>query len=344
MEYLSKNRFTESMGTDESAVIQIKEDLTKKKGDRINFALVNKLTQDAILGSATMEGNEERLDSRSFPVAVNKRRNAVRVAEIDEQFSAISLREAGRAALQDWAKQDTESLIIKALGSINGTAYASASETDKDAWLVDNADRVLFGAARSNNSSNDHSASLANCDTTNDKLTTSALSLMKGIANTIANPKIRPIRSESSGKRYYIAYAHPYAFNDLKTSTAMQQAQREVMLKMENERLFEGGDLYWDGIIVKEIEDMYDTLTLTGVGASSATVVPVFLAGAQAVGVAYSRRWRSKTQEFDYGDKYGVETSSIYGVEKLRFGSGTADTDDYKDNGLVTGYFATAGF
>jgi hypothetical protein len=27
----------------------------------------------------------------------------------------------------------------------------------------------------------------------------------------------------------------------------------------------------------------------------------------------------------------------------MRFGSGTADTDDYKDHGIVTGYFATAG-
>jgi len=52
--------------------------------------------------------------------------------------------------------------VISALGSINGVAYGSASESAKDAWLVDNADRVLFGAAVGNNSANDHSASLAN--------------------------------------------------------------------------------------------------------------------------------------------------------------------------------------
>ena len=48
--------------------------------------------------------------------------------------------------------------------------YGTATETQKVAWLVDNADRVLFGAAKSNNSSNDHSASLANVDSTDDKL------------------------------------------------------------------------------------------------------------------------------------------------------------------------------
>lgn len=347
-EYLTDNRFANEMGTSETSVIQVKENLTKKKGDRVNFALVNKLTNDAVTGTSTMEGNEEDMSSRSFEVTIQKRRNAVRVAEQDEQFSAISLRNAGRGVLQDWAQKDTEMLIIRALSSINGTRYASASEANKDAWLVDNADRVLFGALRSNNSSNDHSASLLNCDTTADKLTAAAVSKMKTIAETVANPIIRPIRSTASkGRRYYILYAHPYAFNDLKGDSTITQAQREVQLTMENERLFEGGDIYWDGVIIKQIEQTNNDGTHEWdfglVGNSSARVVGAYLCGAQAIGAAYARRWRSQTEEFDYGDKYGVEISALYGIEKMRFGSGTADTDDYKQHGVVTGYFATAG-
>lgn len=348
MEYLTANRFSNEMGTAENSIIQVKESLMKKKGDRVNFALVNKLTNDAITGTATMEGNEEDMSSRSFEVTIQKYRNAVRVAEQEEQFSAISLREAGRAVLQDWAQKHTEMLIIRALSSINGTRYGSASEANKDAWLVDNADRVLFGALRSNNSSNDHSASLANCDTTADKLTAAAVSKMKTIAETVANPLIRPIRSvDSKGRRFFILYAHPYAFNDLKSDTTITQAQREVNLTMENERLFEGGDLYWDGVIIKQIEQTNNNGTHEWdfglVGASSARVVGAYLVGAQALGAAYARRWRSQTEQFDYGDKYGVEISSLYGIEKMKFGSGTGDTNDLKDNGVVTGYFATAG-
>ena len=37
------------------------------------------------------------MDSRSHYVTVDKRRNAVRVAEIEEQYSAIPLRNAARA-------------------------------------------------------------------------------------------------------------------------------------------------------------------------------------------------------------------------------------------------------
>ncbi len=342
-EYLTENRFAREMGEDENSIIQVKEDLTKKKGDTVTFALVNKLRNQATTGSNTLEGNEEKMDTRSFPVSVDKRRNGVRVAEIDEQASAIDLRNAGKAVLKDWSLKDTEGLIIGALASINGTAYGSAAEAAKDAWLVDNADRVLFGAARSNNSANDHSASLANCDTTNDLLTPDAISLMKLIATTIANPKIRPIRlEETAGRRFFTMYAHPLAFRDLKNNAVMRQAQREVSLQMENNRLFQGGDLYWDGVIVKEITDMYDTLTLASVGASSATVVPAFLVGAQAVGVAYAKRWQSKEQTFDYGDKKGVAIESIYGVEKMKFGTGEGDTADLKDHGVITGWFASS--
>lgn len=351
-EYLTDNRFSESMGSNESAVIQVKENLTKKPGDRINFALVNKLTNDAVTGRATMEGNEEDMSSREFPVTVDKRRNAVRVAEIDEQYSAISLREAGRSVLMDWSKKDTEKLITRALSSINGkrllsihqTVSNQASDSEMNAWLVDNSDRVLFGKLRSNNVANDWSDCLDTLDTTDDKLTAAAVSKMKAIAETIANPLIRPIRSTATkGRRYYIMYAHPYAFNDLKADTTITQAQREVGMLMENERLFEGGDLYWDGVIIKQIEESIDEWNLGLDGNGSARVVAAYLCGAQALGMAYARRWKSTTENFDYGDKYGVEISSIYGVEKLRFEKGNMDSGDYVDHGVVSGFFATAG-
>ena len=342
-EYLTQNRFAESMGADENAVVQVKENLTKKKGDRIHFALVNKLAGSAVTGSAMMWGNEEKMESRSFPVTVDKRRNAVRVAEIDEQYSAISLRNAAKVTLQDWAMKDTEKLIIDALASINGVKFSSATSGQKDAWLTDNADRVLFGKDRTNTKST-FALSAAELDTTNDVLTAKAISKMKTVAETVANPLIRPIRSTATkGRRYYIVYAHPYAFNDLKNDEVFRQAQREVRLEMENERLFEGGDLLWDGCIIKQVEQAVSGWDFGTIGTSSAKVVGAFLCGAQAVGTAYARRWASETQVFDYGDKNGVEISSIYGVEKIRFGSGTADTDDYKDHGVVSGYFATAG-
>lgn len=350
-EYLTENRYAGEMGTSENSVIQVKEDLTKKKGDRVNFALVNKLTQDAVTGRAIMEGNEEDMATRSYELAVDKRRNAVRVAEIDEQYSAISLRQAGKFVLKEWAMKDTERLISIALGNMNGIPMTAAAvglagnQTALDAWLVDNADRVFFGNSAYAASSGDLSAGLATLTsgTAAERLTAENISAMKFMAMNQANPKIRPIRSEANGRHYFLFYAHPLAFRDLKKDTTITQAQREVSLEMENNRLFKGGDLLWDSCIIKEAHDLYDYSTLTGLGDSgTTTVVPGFLCGAQSVAVAYARRWRSQTEEFDYGDKYGVETSAIYGVGKMVFGSGAGDRDDLKDHGVVTGFFASS--
>lgn len=341
VEHLAENRFAREMGDSENAIIQVKEDLTKKKGDSVTFALVNKLSGAGVTNGATLEGNEEELDSRSFKLTIGERANGVRSNTWNNQISSIDLRKAAKVALKDWSMENTRDRIITALGSINGTAYGSASEANKDAWLVDNADRVLFGAAVGNNASNDHSASLANIDNTNDKLNTGALSLMKRIARTAA-PKIRPVRDEGlkNGKYFYTCYVPSLVMRDLKTDTALQQAQREVGIAMENSRLFEGGDVLWDGIIIKEIEDIG---VLSGVGATAIDVAPVYFCGAQALGYGVAERWKSEEELFDYGRKKGCAIMEMGGIEKLTFGSGSSDTADLKDHGIVTGFFAAVG-
>lgn len=335
-EYVQENPFARYMGTDENSIIQVKEDLTKKKGDAVTFALVNRLTGAGVTGSSTLEGNEEDMDSRSFKLTIDQYRNAVRVPAFENQKSAIPLRDAARATLMTWSMEHTRDKIIAAGNSKNGTAYGSVSETNKDAWLVDNADRVLFGAAVGNNAANDHSAALLTIDNTNDKLTSGALSLMKRIALT-ANPKIKPIRVAGMNKRFYVAFVHPLVMRDIKTDTTITNAQRDVVLRNQNNKLFEGGDLEWDGIIVHEVDDMP---ILSGVGNGGIDVSPVYMCGAQAFGVGFGKRWESTTEEFDYGDKFGVATRAWYEAEKMTFGSGAADTDDLKDHGMVTGYFA----
>ncbi len=342
-EYLTENRFTGEMGQSEGNIIQVKENLMKKKGDRINFALVNKLTQAAITGRNTLEGNEEDMSSRSFEVTVDKRRNGVRVAEIDERFSSIGLREAGKSVLKDWSMKDTEKLIIQSLASKNGTNFADASETIRDAWLTDNTDRAYFASGYAGT---DHSAGLTEQDITNDKLTASDITAMKYKALVTASPKIRPIRNEANGRHYFILYTDPRCFRDLKaeSSSPIIQAQREVRLEMENNRLFKGGDLLWDGVIIKEIHEMYDELATPFANLGDAGTVEIgcaFLCGAQAIGAAYAKRWTSREETFDYGDKRGVAIEAIYGIKKMQFGSGTTDTADLKDHGVITGYFAT---
>lgn len=334
-EYLRESRFKPYMGTDESSVIQMKEDLTKKPGDRISIHLVNRLTNAGVTGTSTLEGNEEGMDTRSMLITVNKLRNAVRLPEMEEVKSAIDLREAARVTLKDWMMEQDRDQIITALGSINGTAYGSASEANKDAWLADNSDRVLFGAAVSNNSSNDHSASLANVDTTNDKCTGANLSVLKRLAKQ-ATPKIRPIRINGD-EEWYVVFMNHLCFRDYFANVKSDLSG--AMPRAKDHPIFVGANLIYDGLIIREMPEI---ASLGAVGNSSAAVSPVYLCGAQAVGYALAKRTKTIAKQFDYDDKYGVAVEIIRGIEKITFGSGTADTDDLKDHGVATGYFAAA--
>lgn len=339
-EYINQNFFKKFMGTGSNSMIQVKEDLTKKPGDAVTFTLVNRLTGEAKSASETLEGNEEDLTLRSQKLTVREYSHAVKFSAFEAQKTAINLRQAHKDALMDWNMELDRDNIIEALGSINGTPYASASEAVKDAWLVDNTDRVLFGAAISNHSSNDHSAALANVDTTNDKLTPDAIALMKRIAKT-ANPRIRPIRPKNSigGSDGYVLFAPTQMVRDLAANSTFAQANRDAGLRGDSNKLFTGADYIWDNVYIYEIEDIP---SLGAVGNSSAVVRPCYLCGAQALAMAWAMRPQTVEDEFDYKRKMGLAIKQWYKVDKLRFGSGSTDTDDLKDNGVVTGYFAAA--
>jgi hypothetical protein len=66
VEYLTENRYFPGMGVGSNSVIEMREDITKRPGDSVTFALVNRLRQSAVIGSAMMEGNEEDMSTRSF--------------------------------------------------------------------------------------------------------------------------------------------------------------------------------------------------------------------------------------------------------------------------------------
>ena len=335
-EYFQKSLYAGEFGTSENSIIHVKQDLQKRRGDTLHFALVNALSGAGVTGSSTLVGNEEAMVSRSFPLTITQRRNAVVISDWDEQKSSIALRDASKSVLMDWAHESTIGQVNTALGSINGVAYGTATEVQKDAWLVDNADRFLAGAAKSNNAANDHSAALLQIDNTADKLTAASVSLMKRMALS-ASPPVRPVRSGTSGRRYFVMYANPLAFRDLKSDTAISNAQKDVSLRMQNEKLFQGGDIEFDGVVIKECDSL---ATLTGVGAGAIDAGPVYLCGAQAIGYGIASRWNTVTDDTDYKDKKGCAVREMGGIAKIIFGSGAGDTDDTKDHGVVTGFFA----
>ena len=339
VEYFQENVFRPYMGQGESSIIQINEDLTRKKGDRFTFALVNRLTNAATLGNLTLEGNEEDLSTRSYELSVDLRRHAVKVPKMENQRSSIDLREAARSALKVWSLEDLRNSVISSLYSIDGVEFGLTSAAQRNTWNANNADRVLYGNSVGNYNAT-FATAMGTLDTTNDRGTAAVLSLIKRRA-MLAQPKVRPIEV-SGGKRVLIAFVHPLVFRDLAAS--LQAVNRDAYDRGKENPIFTGADLFYEGVVIKEVDDMpllaaNATINSVAVG-NTVQASPIFLCGAQAVGVAYAQRVRTVTKDFDYESKVGVAVEEIRGIGKMRYGTGANDTDTPKDYGVVTAWVA----
>lgn len=337
-EYVRTNRFKRYMGTNENAIIQVKENLTKTKGDAIVINLVGALDASAGPndGSTALAGNEKALPNDGHKITVKVVRDATTVNNLEEQASPIDIRNAGKVALTNLATRYLRNAIIAALHTINGKAYGSASEAEKDAWLTDNDDRVLFGSARSNNAANDHSASLANVNSTDDKLTGDVVSLAKRIAQTATTANGDGIRPYTYGEdeETFVMFAPSFAFRDLRAWMVANKHWDEAMERGPENPLWSGPtSILWDGVIVREIPEMP---VISGVGAAGIDIAPCFLCGAQALGVAWAQRTKTTIKkEDDYGYNAGVGFQEMRGIEKIQWGQGG---DTAVDWAVVTVY------
>jgi N4-gp56 family major capsid protein len=216
--------------------------------------------------------------------------------------------------------------------------YAAASAAQRNYWLVNNTDRVLFGASTANHVSGVMATSLTTLDTTADKMTGAILSMAKRRA-LMASPRIRPMRIDGD-EEWFVAFMHPYVFRDFRNDPAVAQANRDAWTRGSDNPLFTGGDLLWDGVVVREIPEM-SVIVDAGAG-GTVDVAPTFLCGAQAVGIGWAQKPKSTTNTRDYNYMHGVGIQEMRGIGKLRFGiDATTDTTKPADAGVFS-VFTTA--
>jgi N4-gp56 family major capsid protein len=339
-EYIRTNQFSRYMGTSEGSMIQLKLDLEKEKGDSIVFAAVRRLVGAGVTGNTILEGNEEVLNARSLKLTVGVIRHAVAVSDWDEQKSTIPIREVAREALINWEREKIRADIITSLGSMTADGdvqitYAAATAAQRNTWLVNNADRVLFGSSTANHVSGVMATSLTTLDTTADKMSGAVLSMAKRRA-LMASPRIMPMRI-SGDEEWFVCFMHPYAFRDFRNDPNVMQANRDAWTRGSDNPLFTGGDLLWDGVVVREIPEM---TVIPGAGAGGTTdVAASFLCGAQAIGIGWAQKPRSTTNSRDYNFMHGVGIQEMRGIAKLRFGTdASVDQNKPADAGVFTIY------
>lgn len=279
------NFFAKFTGDSQENIIQIKNDLKKEAGDQITVPLVMRLTGAGVTGDDTLEGNEEALQFYDFKVKVDQIRHAVRLkGKMEEQKTALNLRQAAKDGLKLWMTEKQEKMIVNAL-----TATPSN-------------DKTIYAGSRT----------AENEITASDILTTDLISVAARKAKT-AEPKVRPVNIK--GKKYYVMLVDNYQARDLKKDEKWRDAQKYCAERGEDNPIFSGMLGVYDGVVLHE----YDGLKRTATGASSAKVGHALLLGCQAgvKGVAQETDWNEET--FDYKNKVGFATGAILGVAKSVF-------------------------
>jgi len=332
-DYVRASRFAPYMGKGNDNIIVMLHELETEAGKTIIVPFIGRLTGSGVSGSQVLEGNEEDLGSGNMPVSIDFRRNAVIVPKSEQYKSDIDLLDAAKPALKEWESVLLRADILREMGAISVNdatfttiPYATATEPQKDAWLVLNSDRVIFGSATANASSNDHSTSLANVDTTNDRANYALVTRLKRMAKS-AN--ITPYQSDqAAGEEWFVLFVGSRAFRDLENDTTITQIDRDARVRGTGDNpLFQGGDLLVRGVIIREEPEIK---LLAGVGNAGSDVEPMYLAGAGAVAIAWGQMPQTKTRLADYDFRKGVGIEELLGVKKIH--------QDGVQRSLVTAY------
>jgi hypothetical protein len=358
-EYVRENLFSPYMGTGMNSIIRIMNDL-KSGGEQVNVPLVNALAATAV-GSGTLAGNEESIDNYGFRMWIDWARNAVKTNKAETQRDSTDIFDQARPLLSDWGKSLIRDEIIDAFNSlpsesapanlgtaagqrVNGISMDNATAAQRNTWVSDNSDRVLFGALVSNYSATFATAT-ATLDTTADKLTAANLTLAKRLA-LAASPKIRPYKTKN-GYEYYVAFAGLEAFRDLSQDSTIQNANLYARARegggMNSNPLFQDGDLIYDGVIVRQVPEMSTrnpTFYATAGNGGTTHVQPVFICGQSAMAQFYGQMPRpTRLDNTDYEFNRGVGIEMAYGVGKIA----KKTSSKLKDWGVFTMFVAAAG-
>jgi N4-gp56 family major capsid protein len=326
-EYLSEMQFKNFIGTGPNAIIQVKEQLMKQDGDAITIGMRGRVVGGKVTGNARGVGNEGTMEFYNQRITIDNYRRLVRLENVrmDQKRVGFDVLEQARLALQDEAAQDMEDDIVTAL-------------TDTSAGRVRG--RYLYGAADSNWSATAATAT-GNVDSTNDKLTTDTIEIMKRKAiipvNALARMRPMKIVSGKAVEQWFCYFGHTYNMRDLrKFDAAWTNAHLNIPPMGDASSPIYSGSWFkgsWEGVLIYE----YDRLPLSSDGASSAQISHTLLLGAQAAAIVWGQRSKFGEEDQDLGHVKIYEVHEIRGIAKLVFSRATQE-----DNGVVHGYFSAA--
>jgi len=335
-----QNYFAQSglMGEGENNIVQTLNDLKKESGDTVTVPFTAKLSGNGVAGDAELEGKEEAINPYSDKVEIAQIRNAVRLTgRYDEKRNIYDMFKDGKDKLSIWGQEWMErQIMLKMAGvsvanlvDVNGDEYLGQTQDGTNISTWSNTPGGPTSAEEDAGVGDRYMCADASGLTSlaaSDMLTVAIIRQAKMKAR-LANPKIKPLRIE--GRDHYVMFIHPHQALDLKLDTVYNAAVTDAWWRGKDNPLFSGALAVIDGVILVEHEYVP---SLDGDGAlvfvaDNTTYVPdgircfrSSLCGQQAVLVAQTQySWEMSEKTFDYGNKKGVASGMIGGIQKLEF-------------------------
>ena len=343
------------IGEDSDSGIRIMDDLTRRPGDSIQYALRKKLLGPGVLGFDRLKGKEERRQDLSDTFSINAIAHAVNiVGEMSQQRVPWPLRRDCYDQLAAWIK---ERMAIWCGNQIGGNVNCGLGAKDQDGNLMAiaagdfrycgmnapvapntfvfpnqaiNAENLLINAGV-------NGANLFNLAMINRAVTK---------AKTLTFP-VKPIMVGE--EPYWVTIMYPYQVNDLKAQTgegtwdSIQLARIQGGNPVSENPLMTGAvGMYNRTILHDDIHVPYgDTAqntigtALGAVAAGNTGVARALFFGAQAAVMAFGRKtsWPDQMKWVEESDDYmrelGVALELVAGMHKSVFTDTTGTQFDF---------------
>lgn len=304
--------FNELIGSGTDSVVQMRTELGKGEGDQITFAIRRQLLGEGIVGSDTVEGNEEKIRFKDFAMTIEELNHAIDTGgRMEEQRVPYDLMSEGKDALSDWWSDKLSDYVINTLAG--NSTYKIAGKTFAQACTEpDTGHKITVNDVAE--------ASISSSDI----MDLTFLDRLKQRAELPAAgcDKIRPIMM--GGKKTYRVILHNYVYDQLKANTNV--AQWGDIRRDAQELKLETVELMYNGMLISKSERMPSLYT---------NVYRAVLLGAQAATFAWGGAGESKSTtlafipyEKDAKRYVMIRSGGIFGCKKVVF--------DGKDNSVIT--------
>jgi len=293
--------FSKFMGKDSNAMVQEKTELEKTKGDKITFGIRYRLDGAGVTSGQTLEGREEKLQTSSFNVELERYRHAVRDdGDLSRRRPVWDMPMESRDSLKDWGSEKIDRLLFSAaLASVTKEIFPSTYTATTSITATDKLEPKLISKIRT------------------------------GAATGWARKQVpfRPIKI--GGKSYWVLLVSPDVRYDLQQDSTYNQAQREAEVRSKDNPIFTGALGVWDGVIVHEHDLMQELADVTTYGAGAIPGSTCLFMGAQALTMAWGERPNVVERDFDYGEEMGYAIRMTTKAAKPKFTKPSQSAADY---------------